>query len=227
MSVQKRVVWITGANGGLGAAVTNAFLEHGDLVVGSSKNISASSFPSPNFVPLPADLTSAEGVRAAVSSLVSRQGSLDVLVHLLGGFAAGQSIASTTDDTWNSMRDLNLNSAFFAFREAIPHLRRSGNGRLIAIGSLAAREAHPNLGAYVVSKTALVALVQTIALENRDAGLTANVVLPGTMDTPANRKSMPGSDFSKWLPTSRVADLLLFLASERAASISGAAIPIE
>jgi NAD(P)-dependent dehydrogenase (short-subunit alcohol dehydrogenase family) len=125
------------------------------------------------------------------------------------------------------MRDLNLTSAFYVLRAAIPHLRKSGRGRIVAIGSLTAVAPHVGLGAYVTFKSALTMLVRTVALENRDAGLTANVVLPGTMDTPANRKSMPGADFSKWVRPGDVADLVLWLADERAGHITGTAIPID
>ena len=125
------------------------------------------------------------------------------------------------------MSDLNLNSAFYVFRAAIPHLRKSGNGRIVAIGSLAATAAHAGIGAYVTFKAALSMLVQTVALENKDASLTANVILPGTMDTPANRKAMPNADFSKWLKTEAVADLAFFLAQDSVVHITGAVIPID
>ena len=222
-----RVVIITGANGGLGSFVTQRFLATGATVVGAARSISQEDFPLPNFVALPVDFTKAAEVRGAIGSIVGRYGRLDVLVHVLGGFAGGSSVAETNDTTWEQMRDLNLTSAFYVLRAAIPHLRKSGAGRIVAIGSLAAVEPHAGLGAYVTFKAALVSLVRTVALENRDAGLTANVVLPGTMDTPLNRKAMPGADFSKWLQPAEVADLVLWLADERAAHITGTAIPID
>ena len=97
----------------------------------------------------------------------------------------------------------------------------------MAVGSLAATEPHAGLGAYVVSKTALTTLVQTVALENADANITANVVLPGTMDTPANRASMPTADFSKWLKPDDVARLILTLAEENSGLITGTLVPIQ
>ncbi len=136
-------------------------------------------------------------------------------------------MAETDDATWEQMCDLNLTSAFYVLRAAIPHLRKSGKGRIIAIGSLTAVEPHAGLGAYVTFKAALTMLVRTVASENKDAGLTANVVLPGTMDTPTNRKSMPGADFSKWVRPDDVADLVLWLADDRAAHITATAIPVD
>ena len=223
----RRVVLITGAKGGLGSFVTQRFLATGVTVVGTSRGIAARDFPVANFVALPADFTKAAAVHGAIGSIVDRYGRLDVLVHVLGGFAGGMSVAETDDATWDQMRDLNLTSAFYVLRAAIPHLRKSGAGRIVAIGSLAAVEPHAGLGAYVTFKSALVSLVRTVALENKDKGLTANVVLPGTMDTPANRKAMPGANFSKWLKPADVADLVLWLADERAAHITGTAIPID
>ncbi len=165
-------------------------------------------------------------VSRTVTDIAARHEGLDVVVHVLGGFAGGQRVAETTNATWEQMRDLNLTSAFYVLREAIPHLRRSPCGRFIAIGSLTATAPHANLGAYVVFKAALATLVQTVALENQDSHLTANVVLPDTMDTTANRKSMPDADFSTWLNPQDVADLVLWLADESAAHVNGATIPI-
>ena len=222
-----RVVLITGAKGGLGSFVTQRFLATGATVVGASRSITPEDFPVPNFVALPVDFTKAAAVDRAIGSIIDRYGRLDVLVHVLGGFAGGASVAETDDATWEQMRDLNLTSAFYVLRAAIPHLRKSAAARIVAIGSLTALEPHAGLGAYLTFKSALVSLVRTVALENKDAGLTANVVLPGTMDTPANRKAMPRADFSKWLKPADAADLVLWLADERAAHITATLIPID
>src|SRR5215471_6153584 len=202
--MKDKVIFITGANGGLGTCVTKRFLDSGAKVIGASRKIAKEEFPVANFAAIQVDFTNDAAVRDAVDSIIRNHGRLDALVHVLGGFAGGKSIAETDDATWNQMSALNLNSAFSVFRAVIPQLRKSGSGRLIAIGSLTATAPHAGLGAYVVFKTALSVLVRTIAQENRDAGMTANVILPGTMDTPANRKSMPGSDFSKWLKPEEV-----------------------
>ncbi len=225
--MKDKVVFITGANGGLGTAVTRAFLQQGARVIGGSLHITVADFPEPNFEALALDFNKLDEIRRGVARIIERYGQLDVLVHLLGGFAGGPSVADTTDDMWEQMQDINLTSAFRVFRECIPHLRKSGGGRLIAIGSLTAAQPHANLGAYVVFKSALAMLVQTIAQENADAGVTANVILPATMDTPANRKSMPDADFSKWLKTTDVAELVLSLAAGQASHLTGLLIPID
>jgi NAD(P)-dependent dehydrogenase (short-subunit alcohol dehydrogenase family) len=225
--MRDKVVLITGAKGGLGSFVTQRFLSAGATVIGSSRSISQEDFPQSNFNPLAVDFTKPQAVRDAVESIVRRLERLDVLVHVLGGFAGGQTIAETDDSIWDQMRDLNLTSAFYVLRAAIPHLRKSGSGRIVAIGSVTAIEPHAGLGAYVTFKAALTTLVRTVALENKDSGLTANVVLPGTMDTPANRKSMPSANFSKWVQPGNVADLVLWLADERAGHITGSTISID
>jgi NAD(P)-dependent dehydrogenase (short-subunit alcohol dehydrogenase family) len=224
--MKNKVVLITGANGGLGTTITRSFLATGVSVTGVSNKISAEDFPQPNFTAISADLTKASAAADVVQSVVKRAGRLDILIHVLGGFAGGKSIAETDDATWEQMQKLNLSSAFYVLRAAIPHLRKSGSGRIVAIGSLAALEPHAGIGAYVTFKSALVSLVRTVALENRDAGMTANVILPDTMDTPGNRKAMPDADPNKWVATQDVANLALWLADDRAAHSTGTAIPI-
>jgi NAD(P)-dependent dehydrogenase (short-subunit alcohol dehydrogenase family) len=225
--MKDKVIFITGANGGLGSSVTKAFLRQGARVIGGSLRITAADFPQPNFEAMAIDFNKLDEIKSGVAKIVERYGGLDVLVHVLGGFAGGPSIAETSDAIWEQMQNINLTSAFHVFRESIPHLRKSKSGRLIAIGSLTAAQPHANLGAYVTFKAALAMLVQTVALENADVGLTANVILPGTMDTSTNRKSMPDADFSKWAKTDDVAELVLSLADEQARHLTGLAIPIE
>ena len=224
--MEVRVVLVTGAEGGLGRYVTQAFLDAGATVVGTSRKIQQSDFSSPSFIALRAEISTREGAKLLVEQLVARFGKLDVLAHTVGGFAGGQSIADTDDATFQRMLDLNLNSLFHVLRAAIPVLRRTGDGRIIAIGSRAALEPGAGVGAYSASKAAMVSLIRTVALENKDAGLRANVILPGTMDTPANRESTPNADFSKWVKPGAVASLITWLASGAGKDVNGAVIPV-
>lgn len=224
--MKDKVVLITGANGGLGSYVTQAFLDAGASVVGVSRKIQQSDFNSPAFTALPAEISTAAGARSMVEAVVARFSRLDVVVHTVGGFAGGPSIAETDDATFQRMFDVNLNSTFYLLRAVLPAMRKTRNGRIIAIGSRAALEPGAGVGAYSASKAAVVSLIRTVALENKDAGITANVILPGTMDTPANRKAMPNADIGKWVQPANVAGLIIWLAGDAGKEVNGAAIPI-
>lgn len=221
-----KVVLVTGANGGLGASVTQAFLDTGANVIGSSREIRQSEFSSSGFTAVSADIASAHGAHSLIDQVVSKFGRLDVLGHTVGGFAGGQSIADTSDQTFQQMFEMNLNATFYLLRAAIPALRASGSGRLIAIGSRAALEPGAGVGAYSASKAAMVSLIRTVAAENYDTGMTANVILPGTIDTPANRKAMPQADFSKWVKPATIASLMVWLAASAGKDVNGAVIPV-
>ncbi|MGC2197823.1 MAG: SDR family NAD(P)-dependent oxidoreductase [Terriglobales bacterium] len=224
--MKAKVVLVTGANGGLGTYVTQAFLDAGATVIGTSRKIQQSDFSSPSFTALPAEISTRQGANVLVQQVVARFGKLDILAHTVGGFAGGQSIPETDDATFQRMFDLNLNSVFHILRAAIPALRQTGDGRIIAIGSRAALEPGAGVGAYSASKAAMVSLIRTAALENKDAGLRANVILPGTMDTPANRKAMPGADVSKWVRPAAVANLITWLAGDAGKDVNGTTIPV-
>ena len=224
--MKDRIVLVTGADGGLGRHVTQAFLEAGATVIGTSPRIEPASFESTNFTAIPAVISSLQTAQALVSQVAARFGRLDVLAHTVGGFAGGQSVAETDDATFQRMLDMNLNSTFHMLRAALPLVRKAGNGRIVAIGSRAAVDPGANVGAYSASKAAMVSLIRTVAEENKDAGVTANVILPGTMDTPANREAMPNADFSKWVRPASVAALMTFLAGDAGKDINGAVIPV-
>ena len=225
-NLTNKIALVTGASGGLGTHVTKALLDAGFTVVGLAPRIQQSDFDHPNFVALPATLGNLDAAKKAVDTVVARSGKIDVLAHLIGGFAGGQTVAETDDATWQRMFDANLNSTFHILRAVLPEMRTAGTGRIVAIGSRAAEDPGPKVGAYSASKAALVSLMKTVALENKNAGITANVILPGTMDTPANRKDMPGADVSQWVQPSSVASLIVWLASEAGKDVTGAAIPV-
>jgi NAD(P)-dependent dehydrogenase (short-subunit alcohol dehydrogenase family) len=214
-------VLITGASGGLGTAVSKEFQQAGWSVIGVAR-----SWPEPvPFMALSVDLTTSEGCDAMVAQALEH-GPIEALVHILGGFGGGQPIAETSDKTWDGMMTLNLRAAFCAMRAVLKPMTAAKYGRIVAVGSRAAVEAMPNFAAYSVSKAALVALVKNVAAEGKELGITANVVLPSTIDTPANRQAMPKSDFSRWVAPESIAKTLVWLASKEAGDVSGAVIPI-
>jgi NAD(P)-dependent dehydrogenase (short-subunit alcohol dehydrogenase family) len=226
MSLREKVVLVTGAKGSLGNFVTKAFLEAGAQVIGVSPTIRASDFPSEGFTAIAGEIKNRENAGALVDAVLTKFSRLDGLVHLVGGFAGGQSVAETDDATFDKMIDMNLRTAFLMMRAVLPHMRAQGSGRILAIGSKAAVEPAPMAGVYGATKAALVSLVRTVARENVDKKIAANILLPGTMDTPANRAWDASTDFSKWVQPSQVAQLLVHLMSDASSQISGAVIPV-
>ena len=214
-------VLVTGANGGLGPAVCQAFLDSGAAVIGVAR---VWKEPAP-FTTIAADVGTSEGCEKMVTQALQR-GPLDALVHLVGGFSGGSPLTETSDQTWDGMINLNLRTAFCAMRAALRPMSAAGRGRIVAIGSRVAVEPSPNFAAYAVSKAALVSLVRNVAAEGKKSGITANIVLTSTIDTPQNRKAMPESDFTRWVTPQSIAKLIVWLASDTAADISGAVVPI-
>jgi NAD(P)-dependent dehydrogenase (short-subunit alcohol dehydrogenase family) len=217
------VILITGANGGLGRAVVQAFLDTGaSAVFGVDAAWKGESVQDERLHRIEADLLRDSECRR----VVEQAGPVDALVHLLGGFGGGQPVGETPDEVWDKMINLNLRAAFQMFRAVLPRMTKAGRGRIVAVSSRAAVEPMANFAAYSVSKAALITLVKTIALEVKDSGVTANAVLPSIIDTPANRSTMPKADFSKWVKPESIARLLVWLASDAASDVTGAAIPI-
>lgn len=221
-----KVVIITGANGGLGSAVTRVFLDSGAIVYGLAKDIQASAFTHPAFHAVMAEIHTAAHAAEAVSRITASSGRIDALVHLVGGFAGGQSVESTDEATASRMMDLNFHTAFHLLRAILPVMRSQRSGSIVAIGSRTAEEPQAMLGAYSASKAALVSLIRTVALEGKSDGITANAILPGTMDTPANRAANPQVDPSMWVQPAQIAALLLHLTSPSASQVTGAVIPV-
>jgi NAD(P)-dependent dehydrogenase (short-subunit alcohol dehydrogenase family) len=221
-----KVVVVTGAKGGLGAFVTEAFLTAGARVVGVSRSIQQADFPNPHFAAMAADLSSGEASRKVASDVVAQFARIDALVHVMGSFAGGKSVADTDDATIERMLDLNYRAAFFITRAVLPQMRLQNSGRILAVASRQGVEPAAMTAAYSASKAALVALVRTIALENKDCGISANSVLPATMDTPGNRGGDPHAGGGQWVDPAQVADLLVYLASDAGTQITGAAIPV-
>lgn len=216
---------VTGASGGLGATVVEAFLAAGATVAGVARSMEPQD-EGERFVAVSADLTTPAGAQHAVEETLRKARGIDALVHAMGGFAGGKPVEATDDAAWESMIAVNLRSAFLIMRAVLPHMIQARYGRIVAVGSRTGVEPAAGLSAYGVSKAGLNALIKTIALETPAQGITANAVLPSIIDTPANRKAMPGADFSQWVTPEKIAQQILWLCSEAASDTSGALIPI-
>lgn len=220
-----RVALITGATGGLGGAIVDVFLKAGATVVAVSRSVEARA-GAVRYIPFAADMTGFESAKSAVGAALKVSGNLDALVHVMGGFAGGQPVEDTTEETLERMLKLNLKAAFHVCRAVLPPMKNAGYGRIVAVGSRNGVAPAAGLSAYNVSKAALNSLIRTIALETQSHGVTANVVLPSIIDTPANRATMHDADFSAWVATESIANTVLWLCSPEAKDTNGALIPI-
>jgi len=159
-----------------------------------------------------------------VDAIVARFGRLDALVNIAGGFR-WETLADGSLDTWNSLYELNLRTVVAACRAALPHLP-SERGRIVNIGANGAQKAGAGMGAYAASKAGVARLTEALAEELKERGITVNAVLPSIIDTPANRADMPKADFGKWVKPEQLADVIVFLLSEKSQAITGALLPV-
>lgn len=228
-----KVVWVTGASGGLGAEVVRMFAEAGAAVVATSQGETGLgllqerlAIPDDRWLGFAADLTDARAAQAVVDAALARFGHMDILAAIAGGWRGGVTVAETDPTTLDWLLRVNLRTAFNACRAVLPSMTAQGWGRIITIGARGAVGGQARGGAYSASKAALLALTQSLAAETRQAGVTANTLLISTIDTPANRAAMPAADHSRWVTPEQIAATLRFLCSDEAGAISGAAIPV-
>ena len=228
-----RVVMVTGAAGNLGSAVAQAFQAAGAklVLVDRAADRLQRLFPdlvdSPNyFLATSVDMTDADAVEVMVDEAVKRFGRVDVLVNTVGGFRAGTPVHETSFETWDFLLNLNARTVFTSSRAIIPHMLREGSGRIVNVAARAALKGGARMAAYSVSKSGVVRLTESMAAELKKDGINVNCVLPGTIDTPQNRKAMPNANHSRWVKPEAIADVILFLASDAAGAVQGAAIPV-
>jgi NAD(P)-dependent dehydrogenase (short-subunit alcohol dehydrogenase family) len=174
---------------------------------------------------LSGDVTDEADVRRIITETIQQAGRIDCLVNLVGGFSPGR-LTETDMSVWQKMLTMNVTSAFLLSKTVAAHMTQRRAGRILHIAARAALDPFPGAAAYIVAKSALLALIRVLALELGSSGISVNGVLPTTIDTPANRKGMPQADFSKWVQPDSIAQLLVFLASDEAAAINGAFIPV-
>lgn len=229
-SPRRRSVVVTGAFGNLGMAVARTFREQGALValLGHTRPPPpiAGEFPAPHCVLGGVDLTSAASAGTAMETVRATLGGIDVLVNVAGGFR-WQTLEQGDVDGWDAMFASNLKTAVVSTKMALPLLLRSPAGRIINVGAgAAARGAGAGMGAYTASKAGVHKLTESLAQELKDRGITVNAVLPGIIDTPQNRADMPNADVARWVQPEAIAAVIAFLASEQAAAVTGALVPV-
>ena len=223
MQLNGKVVLIAGGSGALGQTVTPAFANAGAQVITVDRNPPSAQVAG-GFA-IQADLTNEADVQRLVNDVIRETGHIDALINLVGSFAMGR-LEETDVALWQRMLTMNVTVAFLLSKAVLPHMLKSGNGRIVHVAAWAAVEPFSGAAAYIVSKSSLLALIRVLALELSGSGVTVNGVLPQTIDTPANRASMPQTNPSTWTKPESIAETLLFLASDEAAQISGAFVPI-
>jgi NAD(P)-dependent dehydrogenase (short-subunit alcohol dehydrogenase family) len=231
--LQDKTILITGATGALGFAVTREFAQtQGYLALtGRSQEklerlAAETGLPAERALTVAANITQDDGVENLVSTVAGRFGRVDVLLNVVGGWSGGNPVGETSAEDWDRMLALNLRSAFLLSRAVLPGMLEAGWGRIVHVSSKTAVEPRAKQAAYAVSKMGLITLTEVIAAEVKGSGVTANVILPSIIDTPANRAAMPKADPTRWAPPERIAATMRFLCSDDAASINGARIPI-
>lgn len=227
---RRRVVMITGAAGNLGRAVAKAFAEDGArlaLVDLSRARIEKScGRETRDRLPLAVDILKATTVEKAAATIEARFGRIDVLCNVAGGFHMGEPVHELPDAAWQRMLDLNARSVLNTARAVVPRMLARGGGKIVNVGAQAASQGRANMGAYVVAKSAVMRLTETMAAELRGQGINVNCVLPSIIDTPENRAAMPKADPAKWVSPEKLAAVVRFLASSDADPVHGACLPV-
>jgi NAD(P)-dependent dehydrogenase (short-subunit alcohol dehydrogenase family) len=219
-----KVIVITGALGALGRVVADAAVVRGARVAGIDHAPSQAAATAQRIELGGVDLSDSAQAKKAIDAATAHFGRLDALVNIAGGFTF-ETVADGDIKSWQRMHALNLLTAVNTSQAAIPHLAASPAGRIVNIGAMGALQAGAGMGPYAASKAGVHRLTEALAAEHKGR-ITVNAVLPSTIDTAANRASMPKADFSKWVTPQELAEVILFLVSDAASAVTGALIPV-
>jgi NAD(P)-dependent dehydrogenase (short-subunit alcohol dehydrogenase family) len=232
-SLSDSVVLITGSAGNLGVAVARRFLKAEARLVLLDRSPDRLARLYPDLVDDPrhhlagsVDLIDASAVEKTIAGTVEKFGRIDTLINTAGGYRAGTSVADTPLEDWDFLFNLNARALFTICRAVIPQMRAQRSGRMVNVGSRAGLHGDPNAALYSASKAVVIRLTESLSAELKEDGINVNCILPGLIDTPPNRKAIPGADFSRWVTPESLAEVILFLVSDAARDISGAAIPV-
>ena len=220
-----KVIVITGALGALGRVVAALALARGAKVAGVDHAQAQVPASSERLELGGVDLTDPAQATKAIDAAAKHFGKLDALINIAGGFAF-ETVGDGDAKTWQRMFAMNVMTARNASHASLPHLSKSGSGRIVNIGAMGALQAGSGMGPYTASKSGVHRLTEALAAEWKGK-VTVNAVLPSTIDTAANRASMPKADFSKWVSPQELAEVILFLASDAASAVTGALIPVS
>ena len=231
MNFNNKVVLITGAAGNLGRAVAAAFAAAGAslVLVDLNEAVLASAYPEQDQrrLLLAANLMEAASAQKAVEAALARFQRIDCLCNVAGGFRMGPAVHETPAELWKLMMDLNAGTVLNMAQAVVPGMLAAGSGKIVNIGAGGGLKGAARMAAYSASKSAVIRLTESMSAELRDKGINVNCVLPSTIDTPQNRADMPKADPKKWVTPEDLAQVMLFLCSDGARAIHGAAIPVN
>ena len=226
MNLSGKVIAVTGSDGALGSAVAAALGKYGArLVLLQHSTGDAGAAPAGALRYGAVDLTREDAARSAMDRAAREAGRLDGLINVAGGFL-WEKVAGGTLDSWETMYKLNLRTAVVSCQAALPHLVKSGSGRIVNVGAMGAIKAAAGMGAYAASKAGVAQLTEALADELKDRHITVNAILPSILDTPKNRLDMPQADFGRWVAPADAAEVIAFLVSDEARAVTGALIPV-
>lgn len=224
-----KIVLVTGGTGSLGRAITTAFIASDAIVVSSyvvDSEIEQLKKESKSVVELiKADVTKEQEVEKLVSNIISKHGRIHVLVNVVGGYLGGKSVSELDEKEWDLMMTMNLKSAFLISKHVIPQMVSSKYGKIMHVSSRTGLKSSGYDSAYAASKSGLIRLVESLSEEVKESNINVNCIMPSTIDTEANRRAMSTADPSKWVKPQDLANVVLFLCSDEANVITGAAIP--
>jgi len=219
-------VLVTGGAGGLGGAVIEALRDQGWRIVAPVRAGGAARLPE-GVVSVTAELNDPADVAGTVATATAEPGApLRAVVNLAGGYAGGGRVHETSVDDFEAILRANLRPTYLVTAAALPHLVDAGGGSVVCVSSRAALAPFPGAAGYATAKAAVLAFANAVAVEYRKSGVRCNTVLPSVIDTPANRASQPGADFSRWVDPGEIAQVIAFLVGDGSAPTSGAAIPV-
>jgi NAD(P)-dependent dehydrogenase (short-subunit alcohol dehydrogenase family) len=225
-----QVVMITGAAGTLGKAVAAAFAGAGArlvLVDIAAKALEAAyGAESDAKLPLVVDLADRTAINGALGAAKKKFGPVQVVCNIAGGFNMGPAVHETTDDFWNHLMSLNAGSVLNVARAVVPDMIAANYGKIVNVGAMGGVTGKGNMAAYSASKSVVARLTESLSAELREHGVNVNCVLPSIIDGPANRADMPNADFNRWVAPADLAEVILFLASDKARAIHGASVPV-
>jgi len=228
-----QIALVAGGTGGLGRAVSVAFLEEGATVAVTYRIPqefealrSVAGSLAPRLEGHPVDVTDEGAVQQLVAAIVARHGRVDAMVNAVGAYAAGKKLWDAEPQMFERMLSLNFFSGYVLARSVVPAMLKQNRGAIVNVASMAAIDHAPLSAAYVASKAAAVAMIDSLAADLKGTGVRANSILPSIIDTEANRRAMPNADFDRWPKPGDIARVILFLCSDDAKLIQGAAIPV-